>query len=239
MFYAFTSTVEARSSSSLGLVLWDGENLQGCILIFVFGKYTNEKVAGRRCCLFLHFAPLSIILFPLVFRWFCPQLPPPRLSMVHPFATISPTFSSLVCKNPFVIHHPLFSSLPVPLIVPDTQSLHFYTPPSSFSPFNLPSCVFPILLSFPLFQSTHMFPLLLPFYVSLIYSPSQPFIFLLFLFSFHPPPKTHHPVITSLFNLPFLSLLSSSPLLLPLPLTYNHNSIPLLLNSAPTLTSPS
>lgn len=84
----------------------------------------------------------SSIHHPLLFglSFAVSSAPPLCFSLVHPFATISPTFSSLVYKNPFVIHHPLFSSLPLPIIVPDTQSLHFYTPPSSFSPFNLPSC---------------------------------------------------------------------------------------------------
>lgn len=95
------------------------------------------------------------------------------------------------------------------------------------------------------------------FFLSLSSSPptcflsSSPFMFLLFTlphnlsFSFYScflftlPPKLtillSHPSLIC----PFLSLLSSSPLLLPLPLIYNHNSIPLPLNSAPTLTSPS
>lgn len=110
----------------------------------------------------------------------------------------------------------------------------------------------------PLFLHLIFHPVFSPsFFLSLSSSPptcflsSSPFMFLLFTlphnlsFSFYScflftlPPKLtillSHPSLICLF----LSLLSSSPLLLPLPLTYNHNSIPLLLNSAPTLTSPS
>lgn len=238
MFHAFTSTVKARSSSSLSLVLWDGENLHGCIFFLVFGKYTNEKIAGQHCCLFLHFAPLSIILFPLVFRSFCPQLPPSvSLWSIHspPFlphflySSKTPSSSIILCSHLFLSH-----------------SLFLTHNPFIFIPHH------------PLFLHLIFHPVFFPsFFLSLSSSPptcflsSSPFMFLLFTlphnlsFSFYScflftlPPKLTilfaHPSLIC----PFLSLLSSSPLLLPLPLIYNHNSIPLPLNSAPTLTSPS
>lgn len=111
-------------------------------------------------------APLSVA------RWLI------HLPCASFLVSISSTFFSLIYKNLFLIHHPLFSSFLAPLIVPDTQSLHFYIPPSSFSCFFLflvfhPPVVFP--LSFPhflpLFQSYHVFSLL-------------PFLFHLFTLSF-------------------------------------------------------
>lgn len=163
-------------------------------------------------------APLSVA------RWLI------HLPCASFLVSISSTFFSLIYKNLFLIHHPLFSSFLAPLIVPDTQSLHFYIPPSSFSCFFLflvfhPPVVFP--LSFPHF---------LPLFQS-IYSLLHILWFSLYsCFLFTLPPK-----LTILLSHPslichFLLLLSSS--LLPV-LIYNHNSITLALNSAPSLTSPS
>lgn len=160
---------------------------------------------------FLHFAPLSIILFSFVLSslWLHGS------SICHHAASdLIPIFSilcSFLFKNLFLIHHPLFSSLLAPLIVfcvyppssilllhltSSTSSTDFSPPPPLNSPFWF--CVFTVY-RFTLLAFSHI-----P------------------VFLFHPSSKTHVLVPTPPLICHFSLLLSTSP---RPGLVHNHNFI--------------
>lgn len=179
---------------------------------------------------FLHFPPLSIILFSFVHRLVWPN----GLSIWHQAAAYLVPISAIPCsllfKNSFLTHHPLFSSLLTLLIVPDTQSVHFVIPPAAFSWF---FSVYPSILCFPLFlhltsftsssPPTHFSPSplnsLFWFYLFTLCFTSFAFSCIA-VFSFHPSSHTYYLAPTPSLICHFSLLLTTSPLLV-----YNHNLI--------------
>lgn len=194
----------------------------------------GTTISCRTRLSFLHFPPLSIILFSVVLSsvWLHGS------SICHHAASDLIPISSILCsflfKNLFLIHHPLFSSLLALLIVPKTQSLQFYIPSSASSWF------FVFILHFPVFlppSSPHFLHL---FYSSTDFSLPPPplnslFWFCVFtvsftllafshipVFLFHPSSKTYSLVPTPSLICHFSLLLSTSP---RLGLVRNHNFI--------------
>lgn len=156
---------------------------------------------------FLHFVPLSIILSSFVVPSFWrPSLLLDGSSICHHAVSFLVSISRhfLHSKPTFLIHHPLFSSLLSPLIVPDTQSLHGYIP-------------HPLFHGFPLFNlpSSCSFPLFIPFTSSLSSSPPTSFLSSSPLFSFTYLPSPSHP-LTFLVSVCFSPSLQRSPSLIPL-----------------------
>lgn len=174
----------------------------------------------------------SSICHPLLF---CPLFGlAPRLIHSPPCCILPKTYFFHTFFIPlqylFLLHRPLSSPLLAPLIVPQTQSLHFYIPSSAFL------CLSSILLCFPLLlhltSSTSSTPptdfsppppLNSPFWCCVF-----PLCFTLFAFS-HIPVFIFSPILQYLlscshtvFHLPFLLLLSASP---RLGLMHNHNFI--------------
>lgn len=194
-------------------------------------KCFGTTISCRTRLSFLHFPPLFIILL------FCPLFTlalwlihlPPRCVRHNTYFFLY-LFCSFLFKNLFLIHHPLFSSLLAPLIVPKTQSLQFYIPSSAFS------CFFVFILRSPVFlppSSPHFLHLFHRFLSS-----SSPRLSLLVMcvycqfyivhlshipvFLFHPSSKTHSLVPTPSLICHFSLLLSTSP---RLGLVRNHNFI--------------
>lgn len=208
----------------------------------------DEKIAGQHCCvssISLLYPSSSSLLSSIRFGSSSPLC----RSMAHPFA---------LCVLPGIhFLHILFTHLQKPLPHPSSSILIFSCPTHcSWHP--IPSFLYPTILFFMFFfvfslpsscSFSPFFPSLPPslpvlpcvfsppLFVSFIYSLLHILWFSLYsCFLFTLPPK-----LTILLSHPslicqFLLLLSSS--LLPV-LIYNHNSITLALNSAPSLTSPS